>query len=756
MKNPDVINKITTQCQALTELSEPYQGFASAINSNLLAELKSLSAGFASNAAYAQDENRLLRIGIIGQIKRGKSSFLNSLLFNGKDVLPKAATPMTAALTKISYAEEAKALIEFYSKNEWQNIVSVANAVLTAEAAYQQQLRDFQSNKAANSSVASERPKFIEASEEQKASVELFNMMKKSNINIDQYLGQTIRLENINNHDDLINQLSNYVGANGAFTPIVKSTDLQLNIDGLKNIEVVDTPGMNDPIISRGRKTQEFIGQCDVVFFLSNTCAFLDMHDMSLLAQNIPNKGIKDIILIGSRFDEVLLDVFDNYGNIGELLEGVTGKLTKHAEENVNKVCQQQGIENDDASDVEQDSILTALQKALPPLFISSRCDDLANKPSASLTEDEQHSLALLNDMYDDFTFSKDDLAVVANFTAVNSELTRVRGNKEQILAGRFTELLAGSQKEIKQKLEQIKGDVSQKRKNLADGDIESLTKKQQAIVKRIESGKSKVANVFEQYSIRAEKALATSKQEIQQAALQAKQVDSQSGSREESYTTSHTVSDSSWYNPFSWGSTKTVRDTHYRTVNYTYANVQDSVARLEEFVVNTSQQLFETSKNAINLDLFRQGIKASVKDLLDFSDSNFDANMVLMPLNNAVERITIPAINLDLDHHISTIREQFNSSTVEGDEINNLRNEQARVVSLLLNDIALEVQGCIDNIVGKLSQEQGKFVPSLTKDLTASVEQLTQDLEQKEDALITYDKILKLVESDLASLKVS
>ena len=49
-------------------------------------------------------ENRLLQIGIVGRVKAGKSSLLNALLFKGKTVLPKAATPITAALTILSYS----------------------------------------------------------------------------------------------------------------------------------------------------------------------------------------------------------------------------------------------------------------------------------------------------------------------------------------------------------------------------------------------------------------------------------------------------------------------------------------------------------------------------------------------------------------------------------------------------------------------------------------------------------------------------
>lgn len=74
-----------------------------------------------------KDKNRVLRIGIIGTVKAGKSSFLNSLVFEGKDILPKAATPMTASLTKISYSEIPEAKIVFYEDYDWKRIEDRAN-----------------------------------------------------------------------------------------------------------------------------------------------------------------------------------------------------------------------------------------------------------------------------------------------------------------------------------------------------------------------------------------------------------------------------------------------------------------------------------------------------------------------------------------------------------------------------------------------------------------------------------------------------
>ena len=45
------------------------------------------------------NENRLLRIAIIGQVKAGKSSFLNTFLFDGEEVLPGPLLPRPPILS---------------------------------------------------------------------------------------------------------------------------------------------------------------------------------------------------------------------------------------------------------------------------------------------------------------------------------------------------------------------------------------------------------------------------------------------------------------------------------------------------------------------------------------------------------------------------------------------------------------------------------------------------------------------------------
>lgn len=89
-------------------------------NKNDLDAVKKLIANFKLKTEDFYRENRKLNIGVVGQVKAGKSSFLNTLLFDGKEILPKASTPKTATLTKMEYSDQNMIQIEYYSVEEWE------------------------------------------------------------------------------------------------------------------------------------------------------------------------------------------------------------------------------------------------------------------------------------------------------------------------------------------------------------------------------------------------------------------------------------------------------------------------------------------------------------------------------------------------------------------------------------------------------------------------------------------------------------
>ncbi|MFO7735346.1 MAG: dynamin family protein, partial [bacterium] len=421
-KKKEIKNKVDGYSKKLSKLNE----FRDLIPRDNMSRLENTVKTFERDAETAIDENRLMRIGVIGQIKRGKSSFLNTFLFDGDEVLPKAATPMTAALTKITYSEKPKATVEFFSKDEWDNIETLAREKEELEEK-NRRIRE-ERKKIRNKLSRDNKPieQIQEPTQEQNSSLELVEMARKGGINYQEYLGKEKTIEAAS-REDLVGKLNDFVGAQGKYTPIVKSSQLALNIPALKHVEIVDTPGMNDPIISRARKTEDFIGQCDVIFFLSYCSQFLDSTDMGLLAQNIPSRGIRNIILIGSLFDGVLLEEYEKYNDIGTAIRDLTERKEKEARNNFDRVKDK----------IQKETLKEALEKSFPPVFISSRCSDIA-KHYSNLSEEEAHTLNRLNEMFDDFTFTPEMLSNLANMEEVGERYDRVKKDKDSILAERF------------------------------------------------------------------------------------------------------------------------------------------------------------------------------------------------------------------------------------------------------------------------------------------------------------------------------
>ncbi|MFP6281013.1 dynamin family protein [Helicobacter pylori] len=98
----------TLQEQGLQERARPF------ISENAVIKTEELE----KTLKGMQAENMGLKVGIIGCVKAGKSSLLNALIFEGVEVLPKAATPMTASLTILKYANTLSAEVEFYSQED--------------------------------------------------------------------------------------------------------------------------------------------------------------------------------------------------------------------------------------------------------------------------------------------------------------------------------------------------------------------------------------------------------------------------------------------------------------------------------------------------------------------------------------------------------------------------------------------------------------------------------------------------------------
>ena len=239
-----------------------------------------------------RQEGRIFKLGIVGQMKTGKSSFLNEYLF-GEEILPTAATPMTAALTLIKYSDENKAEIEFYNRDDWSSIEENNKEY---EKEYNKALEEAKEEAEKKGKVFNkERFKFEDVDSILKGSHEIYKNFKQNGL--DKNSPGEIKTIKMTDKKNILEDLKEYVGSKGKYTPLVKMTTLYINDDKIKDYIIVDTPGTNDPIISRGQKTKEFLGKCDYIVFLSYS---------SHIKEQLPSEGIRDILILASKFDNQL------------------------------------------------------------------------------------------------------------------------------------------------------------------------------------------------------------------------------------------------------------------------------------------------------------------------------------------------------------------------------------------------------------------------------------------------------------------
>ena len=214
-------------------------------------------------------ENDTLVIGVIGQMKCGKSTFLNSFVFED-DVLPAATTPMTAALSIITWGEKAKLAAEFYTRDEWE----------------EQKYQAGRSLDEVNDDLDKSRVK---------AAKELVSRASRLGSTLDSLLGLT--------QEDDLSMLVEYVGADGKYVSITKAVTIYYPKEYLKGVEIVDTPGFNDPIVSREERTKEFLKRADVVLMMLYAGRPFDASDRDILFKNVRQCGIGKVLIGINKYD---------------------------------------------------------------------------------------------------------------------------------------------------------------------------------------------------------------------------------------------------------------------------------------------------------------------------------------------------------------------------------------------------------------------------------------------------------------------
>lgn len=208
-------------------------------------------------------DNQKFSIGITGVMNAGKSTMLNALM--GQEILGSAVVPETANLTIVKHGTP-KAKVFYWNKQEWEKIEQTANEIESIK--------------------------------------EFVNETKKVfKDELDTLIHEESKSEDVD-----INNLALYTSAeaSGKKCNLVKYVELKSDLKFLEDgIEIVDTPGLDDPVIQREEITKEYLSKCDLMLHLMNVSQSATLKDVEFIIDALLYQNITKLLIVITRADTV-------------------------------------------------------------------------------------------------------------------------------------------------------------------------------------------------------------------------------------------------------------------------------------------------------------------------------------------------------------------------------------------------------------------------------------------------------------------
>lgn len=689
--------------------------------------------------------DRNMKVGIIGGIKAGKSTFLNALIFDGESVLPQAATPMTAALTRMVYSEKKNyAKIHFYTKDGWAGIKRLAEEFdekldhLVAEKLREKQKARERMQKFKNMQSSSSQSHAIEVTPAEKerlkkklpeslrSSRQLVDMALKNRLDAEKYLGTE---GEIDLGTDIHQGLADYVGAKGRFTPIVSYIELGLDNSLLKGMEVIDTPGLDDPVIARSKVTKNYLAHCDVVFVLSRGSAFLTGEDKKLIDSVLPAEGVKVKKLIASQFDNVALDYNPNQ----------SGKKT------VQEVW----------NDFGKETIKTARiwwqarkeKEEMKPMLVSSLFYSAARKmeKKQTLSEEEEHVLTQFETNFIGFTRTPEMLYELSQIHTIrNNVWEEIRKKKEEILEQKSKDFVADKKAGCLEKLREIRSQVENNLSHLQNVDKEGLRQKEKQIRRVLEKSRNKIRDIFGNCAYESKRKVMDLQSEIRKTVDRYQYIQSKDIVK----TVTRSRKESKWF----FGE-KTV---YYNVdVHHDQANVADAENNIEKYMADAQAEINNRLSSVINMAEMRRTLKEELLTVLnENSEDTFESDDVILPVNKILREINDPKVRIDGNKYSSALEKIFQNNQVLDEDIAKLKREQNRILWQISGDACERLGDEADRIKKELINKADSFVGDVQKKLSNNMDLVRANLENKEKSIAVYGKLKTSLQEHIAKLQ--
>lgn len=278
-------------------------------------------------------EKNIFNVGIIGQIKAGKSTFLNALI-EKPGFLPTAVNPWTAVITKLHFGKPGGPVkggtFRFFSHAEWQELVEYGGL--------RRRLLNWAKDKIdwGKEKIARTPQRITYETTFQDIEIEREKIRKRATEKLGPHLKHLIGQEHRYKFlDERI--LKQYLCAGydpdspfckdrneGLYSDITREAEIYLPMEPFTEYTVfVDTPGTNDPFQLRSNITLDYLAEAQAIVLILAATQALTETDCQLLNRVIRTFHKDRVVVFINQIDRLN----DPVGELPRVLERVKNEL---------------------------------------------------------------------------------------------------------------------------------------------------------------------------------------------------------------------------------------------------------------------------------------------------------------------------------------------------------------------------------------------------------------------------------------------
>ena len=560
-------------------------------------------------------------------------------------------------------------------------------------------------------------------------------MVKKAGIDPIAIIQQGTFVKEADSTDDIMKILNDYAGNDGKYTGLVKMIRLYLPMPELKGYNVIDTPGMNDPVVSRTQRTKEEMANSDVVFFLSRASNFLDASDIDLLAQQLPEAGIKRLVLVAGQYDSAIEQDGYNRVNLAVTEQNITKRINERANNDLGKLA-------DTKEKAGQEQVAKLLRSITQPVLSSTYAYGFANwdkvKWNAGMRHLHQQLTEMAEDEWDGYEFTQQDWQRIAGFEPLIKAYQQAKTDKATIIEEQKQGLLPEAQSNLKNWLDGFKQQVHERILTLETGDMAQLEKRQKQYQARITNVANQLEDVMEQAIHNANQRQQEITRELKKGIQQNSQLKTRTGT--ETHEESYTVSTSTWYKPWTWGDT----ETRYRTrsVNYEYLSPTDAIEQATNFAHHCVSDIEYHFSQLVNPNDIKNKLRKALLDVLDTQSSDFDPAHFRTLLNQSISYMQIPELRLEIGDVGRDISRNFSGEVRGESDKARLQSQLRDALHQVFNKLSIEFNQAVSAITQELKATKDNLEATLTENINVELQQLKNDLNNQQQAVREYQKL--------------